>query len=338
MKKIIALVLVVVVFFLYNGELKYAIDKFKDKKSEEITETLSYDVVEDNGESTTSNSEINIKNYEDIKIGDSLESVINKVGKPGRIDESEYSFKWYVYNQYGDKFFMVGIEEEKVAALYSNSINTCESDKIKLDYNRDYVRENYEPLEYKKKGNTRYIISSDDQYDIIKKDKKYITVFYDIYEDYRICAFQVLNEKVENSLDGIYAKEDEDLRKSLELQVIDLANSVRAQRNLNKLSFSEKATVSSRKHSQDMLEKDYFDHVNKENKNPFDRMKSEGIVYLGAAENIAAGQTSAIYAHEAWMNSEGHRKNILGNYNNIGVGVSFGGYYSLYYTQNFYYN
>ena len=338
MKKIIALVLLVVVFFFYNGELKYAIDKFRDKKSEEITETLSYDVGEDDSEAMASNSEIDINKYENIKIGDSLDSVINKVGKPGRIDESEYSFKWYVYNQYDDKFFMVGIEEEKVAALYSNSINTCESDKIKLDYNRDYVRENYEPLEYKKKGNTRYIISSDDQYDIIKKDKKYITVFYDIYEDYRVCAFQILNEKVESSLDGIYAKEDEELRKSFELQVIDLTNSVRTQRDLNKLSFSQKATVSSRKHSQDMLEKDYFDHINKENKNPFDRMKNEGIVYIGAAENIAAGQTSAIYAHEAWMNSEGHRKNILGNYNNIGVGVSFGGYYSLYYTQNFYYN
>ncbi|EQE79386.1 cysteine-rich secretory family protein [Clostridioides difficile CD51] len=36
------------------------------------------------------------------------------------------------------------------------------------------------------------------------------------------------------------------------------------------------------------------------------------------------------------MNSEGHRKNILGNYNNIGVGVIFGGSYKTYYTQNFY--
>ncbi len=41
-------------------------------------------------------------------------------------------------------------------------------------------------------------------------------------------------------------------------------------------------------------------------------MKREGIVYTSAGENIAAGQINAIYAHEAWMNSEGHRKNILG--------------------------
>ena len=85
-----------------------------------------------------------------------------------------------------------------------------------------------------------------------------------------------------------------------------------------------------------MLLKNYFGHINNENKSPFDRMKSEGINYTNAGENIAAGQNSAIYAHHAWMNSLGHRKNILGDYKYIGVGVIFGGHYNIYYTQNFY--
>ena len=85
-----------------------------------------------------------------------------------------------------------------------------------------------------------------------------------------------------------------------------------------------------------MNDKNYFDHTNKENKSPFDRMEEEGINYKNAGENIAAGQSSAIYAHHAWMNSLGHRKNILGDYKYIGVGVIFGGYYNIYYTQNFY--
>ena len=106
--------------------------------------------------------------------------------------------------------------------------------------------------------------------------------------------------------------------------------------NLDILSYSEKATTSSRKHSEDMMIKNYFDHINKENKSPFNRMEEEGINYKNAGENIAAGQSSAIYAHHAWMNSLGHRKNILGDYKYIGVGVIFGGYYNIYYTQNFY--
>ncbi|MDU2198224.1 MAG: CAP domain-containing protein, partial [Peptostreptococcaceae bacterium] len=73
-----------------------------------------------------------------------------------------------------------------------------------------------------------------------------------------------------------------------------------------------------------------------EKETPFDRMKKEGITYISAGENIASGQFSAIYAHEALMNSKGHRKNILGNYKYIGVGVDFGGTYKIYYTENFY--
>lgn len=335
MKKII-LILVVAVIFFYNGELKKSIENLKvEKLKNEATETMSYSVDESHNNENDYSTDIN--NFEHIKIGDSLDSVIEKIGVAARIDKSEYSFDWYVYNQYGEKFAMVGIEDNTVKALYSNSIDSCESENIKLNTdNRISVRENYEPLEYKKKGNTKYIISSDNQYDILNIDGKYVTIFYDIYEENRVCAIQILNEKVENSLEGIYAKENEKLRESYELQVMDLVNSVRIQRNLNKVSYSNQATTSSRKHSQDMLQKNYFDHMNKENQSPFDRMKREGIVYDAAAENIAAGQTSAIYAHEAWMNSEGHRKNILGNYNYIGVGVSFGGYYNLYYTQNFY--
>ena len=277
-----------------------------------------------------------IDNFKSIKLKEDLESVISKIGKPARIDDSEYGFKWYVYNQYFKKFTMIGIENNKVVALYSNSIDSCENEDIKLNSNKSLVRNNYKPLEYKKKGNTRYIINSKNEYDIIKKDNKYITIFYDIYEDYRVCSYQIIESSVEDRLKGIYPDESDSLERSYELQILDLTNSVRQIRGLNSLQYSEKASISSRKHSIDMKNKDFFNHINKENKTPFDRMKREGIIYMSAGENIAAGQTSAIFAHEAWMNSEGHRKNILGEYKNIGVGVVFGGSYKTYYTQNFY--
>lgn len=66
-------------------------------------------------------------------------------------------------------------------------------------------------------------------------------------------------------------------------------------------------------------------------------MTREGIGWRRYAENIAAGQTSAIMAHEAWMNSSGHRDNILRTgLDYMGAGVAFGGTYRIYYTQNFY--
>ncbi|MCR8745004.1 CAP domain-containing protein [Romboutsia lituseburensis] len=280
--------------------------------------------------------EKNIKNFESIKIGDSKKNVLELIGEPGRIDKSEYDFFWYVYNQYKENFAMVGIKNDSVVALYSNSLNTSEIKNIKINDNKDAVNSEFESLEFKRKGNTRYMINSENQYDIVKFDNKYITFFYDVYENNRVCSYQVIDENTEMSLEGIYPKESEEIKKSFELQIIDLTNSVRYKKNLNGLKYSESATNSSVKHSTDMACSNFFDHKNKREESPFDRMKKEGISYVAAGENIAAGQTSAIYAHEAWMNSEGHRKNILGDYNNIGVGVAFGGHYKIYYTQNFY--
>lgn len=310
-----------------------------------ITSLLLFNLNIDNSEkeidtnNNVNNKSINISNTKDIyniKIGERKEKLLSLFGQPDRIDESEYGFNWYIYNNDYNNFFMVGIEDEVVKGIYSNSLNSCETENINIGDKRDDVRKLYTPIEYKKKGNIKYIISSEGQYDIIEINNKYITFFYDIHDEYKICSYQVIDSKNESDMKSIYASPSEKLKKSFEMQVIDLTNSVRAKNGLNKLKYSEKATTSSKKHSLDMVDKNYFDHINKENETPFDRMNEEGIKYISAGENIAAGQTSAIYAHEALMNSKGHRKNILGNYNSIGVGVEFGGDYNIYYTQNFY--
>ena len=320
MKKIVFLFLSIILICSYY---------FKNNTSQE------YEVMNNELLSNNKVNNINVDSFNSIKIGDSKESVILNMRNPSRIDYSEYNFKWYVYNEDLNKFTMVGIEDDCVVALYSNSLDNNEID-IKLNSNKSNIRKKYTPLEYKQKGNTKYIINSDDQYDIFYIQKKYVTVFYDIHENNRVCAYQIVSKKAESTLNGIYNKGSDELQKSFEYQLKDLINTERIKNNLNILSYSDKATVSSRKHSEDMMIKNYFDHTNKKNKSPFDRMQDEGINYKNAGENIAAGQSSAIYAHHALMNSMGHRKNILGDYKYIGVGVVFGGYYSIYYTQNFY--
>lgn len=320
MKKILFIILSVIL--MYSVYLNLDVNK--------NIETSTTDVILD-----TSTNIANIDNFKNIKIGDSKTSVISKLGSAQRIDTSEYGFKWYVYNSDLSKFVMVGIEDDIVVALYSNRLDNNEID-ISLNSNRELVRKKYTPLEYKKKGNTKYMINSNDQYDILDIGKNYITVFYDIHEENKVCGYQIISKKVESNLNGIYPSESKELKESFEIQTKDLVNSERLKYNLNLLAYSEKARSSSRKHSEDMMLNNYFDHINKENKTPFERMENEGIRYKNAGENIAAGQSSAIYAHHAWMNSLGHRKNILGDYKYIGVGVIFGGYYNIYYTQNFY--
>lgn len=319
MKKIICMLIFIVLITIYAN-----IDRnFKYENNQKIKETSII-----GGE--------DIKKYYNIKIGDSKSSVINKIGLPDRKDLSEYGFTWYVYNRFKQNFVMIGIGNNKVVGLYSNSLDSQETEGIRLNDSQKLVRQNYKAIEYKKKGNTKFIIESDNQFDIFLKNNKYITIFYDLHQGNKVVSYQVIDKNTEDNTKDIYPEYSQKLKESFELQIIDLSNSVREKNSLNRLNFSSKAKISAKKHSEDMGNKNYFDHINKNNESPFDRMKKEKIKYSLAGENIAAGQISAIYAHEAWMNSLGHRKNILGDYENIGVGVSFGGHYKIYYTQNFY--
>jgi uncharacterized protein YkwD len=116
-----------------------------------------------------------------------------------------------------------------------------------------------------------------------------------------------------------------------EQQVIDLTNQERTQRGLAPLSMNLKLNVSAEKHSQEMATKNYFSHQGSNGSQPWDRMRVEGYNYSRAAENIAFGQTTPQQVVNDWMNSTGHRQNILNaNLKDIGVG-----YYNGYWTQNF---
>lgn len=331
MKKLISIFLVLSIVFFYNTG--YFVDianiiKEKFSKNDSIVSIENED-----------NKEMYIKtidNFKKIKIGDSKASVIKRINKPNRIDKSEYNFNWYVYNTYKEKFVMVGIKNNKVVALFTNNIDSCENEGICINKDLNYIKDNYKILKYKNKGNIKYEISSNDEYDVIYKNKKYITVFYDKFDKNKIWAYQIIEKNCEDEMKSIYAPKDKDIEKSFMYQIIDLTNSTRYKYNLRELDYDEKATICARKHSEDMKDNDFFDHKNLNNQTPFDRMENEGIDYLSAGENIAAGQTNAIFVHNGWMNSQGHRKNILGNYKYIGVGVIFGGKYKTYYTENFF--
>ena len=82
--------------------------------------------------------------------------------------------------------------------------------------------------------------------------------------------------------------------------------------------------------SQDMHDQGYFSHTSPTYGSPFDMMRAFGVSYRTAGENIAMGYATPAAVVEAWMNSEGHRANILSaNYTTLGVGyVADGGYWT----------
>lgn len=120
-----------------------------------------------------------------------------------------------------------------------------------------------------------------------------------------------------------------------EQEMLNLVNQARSQANVPALQVDMELTKMARIKSQDMINNNYFSHYSPKYGSPFDMMKAFGINYVYAGENIAGNQTVQA-AHNALMNSPGHRKNILStNYTHIGIGIQKGGQYGNMFTQDF---
>lgn len=274
-----------------------------------------------------------------VYLGQSEEELVSKLGKPNRKDLSEYEFDWYIYNEDYSNYIQVGVKDNEVVGIYTNADNWKSKKGISIGMTRaDIEKLLGKPLEGIRKGNTTYLISDKSERGVYYVEGSYVSIFYDLHNRNTVTGLQIIDENMELSLDGFYGEYSEELRDSFERQVFDLTNSIRVRNKLKPLVWSDKAQISSRKHSQDMALNNFFDHTNLRRESPFDRMKKEGIRYTAAAENIAAGTASAIQAHEGWMNSQGHRVNILGDFKSLGVGVSYNSNsrYKYYFTQNFY--
>ncbi|WP_226584698.1 CAP domain-containing protein [Halobacillus litoralis] len=131
----------------------------------------------------------------------------------------------------------------------------------------------------------------------------------------------------------VQQKEDTEVQASSEVsafekQVVELTNQERAKQGLEPLELDTELSAVAKDKSLDMQQNNYFSHNSPTYGSPFDMMKQYGIDYRTAGENIAMGQTSPEQVVEGWMNSEGHRKNIMNpDFTHIGVGHAENGNY-----------
>src|SRR5699024_3830841 len=106
-----------------------------------------------------------------------------------------------------------------------------------------------------------------------------------------------------------------------EQEVVELTNKEREKQGLNPLKVDDELSKVAREKSRDMGANNYFSHDSPTYGSPFDMMKQYGISYRTAGENIAKGQRTPEEVVNGWMNSDGHRANILsGDFTHIGVG------------------
>ncbi len=124
--------------------------------------------------------------------------------------------------------------------------------------------------------------------------------------------------------------------KTMENQVIKLVNQARVNAGLQPFTANWELSRVARYKSQDMANKGYFDHTSPTYGSPFTMMQNFGIKFTAAGENIAMGQRTAQEVMNSWMNSPGHRGNILNpSFNQIGVGLAKNSNGMCYWTQQF---
>jgi len=118
-------------------------------------------------------------------------------------------------------------------------------------------------------------------------------------------------------------------------RIFQLLNNERAKAGLNSLVYNTALNGLAFMKCREMVEKSYFSHQSPTYGSPFDMIRSNGISYICAGENLAI-DSNADYAHTAWMNSPEHRKNILHrSFTQVGIGVHPKGNGSYTYAQLF---
>ncbi len=123
---------------------------------------------------------------------------------------------------------------------------------------------------------------------------------------------------------------------SFEDQVVSLVNQERAKAGCAALTVDSRLAAAAREHSQDMATRNYFDHTTPEGVDPGTRITNAGYRWQAYGENIAMGQPDPDSVMQAWMNSPGHRANILNcNFKNLGVGLAYNAKHQPYWTQDF---
>lgn len=273
-----------------------------------------------------------------VEIGDSREIVEEMYGKPERESANEYGVEWSAYHEDYQNFIMVAYDDgDTVRGLYTNQDLLSSGSDIALGASQNTVNELLgEPEDVVESGHFIYQIDGESAYDIYQIDGVYTTIFYDIHQEDQVTAIQLIDEELEASKDGLFTSGSESLRDGFEYQLFDLTNAARVKHDLPPLEWHEEVSMTARAHSADMAENDYFSHQNQEGQSPFERMTEDDIPFRTAGENLAAGQSSSIFAHQGLMNSEGHRENILHtDFEELGIGVAFNDSDQPFYTEKF---
>ena len=237
---------------------------------------------------------VELQNGKRVYLGDTVQAVEATFGKPERVDVSTQSYPLHIYNSDYANFIMVGIENDsqKVVSIYTNSRGF----RTQIHSWGDSASTSESPYSFFVDGNNG--------------DRVYA------------CYLNIAS--------GVSAH-SEFSADELERQVIDLTNAFRAAYDRSPLRYDSAAATAARRHAEDMARNNYFSHTGLDGSSPSDRYRRAGGTG-GAGENCyyASYSGSSFDVVDGWINSSGHRENMLRDYAFMGAGYAYdpsNGYY-----------
>lgn len=252
---------------------------------------------------------------------------------------SEYDFVW---NQIGINLNLEleGVNDNNEVVGFYSTIKGKELFGVTIGKSTedDVISLYGEELDSIFKKGTVYKLLNDKGHAMYFIDGKYVTFFYDLFNHKIVRSILWIDEEYEINKEGFYGNEDVQKRQEgFENLMVELMNQARVAEGMNALNSAQQYRETARKHSQDMVKNSFFSHKGSDGRDSLKRMLDDGMDFISiCGENLAAGAYNTIYAHEALMNSDGHRKNILyEEYTHAFTGVEFDGTRP-YWTVNFY--
>lgn len=264
-------------------------------------------------------------------------TVKSRFGEPDLIIRSIYGFDWWIYRNGYKDYLQLGIDPMGVKAVYVTSPLAEWDYDIDVGMNADAVTAVIQGGVFRLDGWSDTSIFDQRLYRESELGGYYVIPYYDQDRNNMVDGVLILDESYRQTMTDS-GDEGTALTMAFEQQVLELTNVFRQKNGLAALVLNPGLSDVARNHSKDMALRDYFDHISPEGITPFDRIAEGGYHYHVAAENIAAGQRTPMVAVNDWINSSGHRQSLLGDYEEIGVGIYFDepeDIYGIYYTQNF---
>jgi len=264
--------------------------------------------------------------------------------------KSPFDFPFYVSKNPSD-FFIAGFENDRLVFYYTNSKLFAGFSNIKIGSTVENVKKS--KLSFMDRfvivrGNSTYTCDDGNlrlNCDVaIVKNSYYLFLFYDrIAKLNVVCGIFMVKKSLWDefllSEHPISSKKDAMQSLLLSFEKIHLLhlNSIRSYLQKPYFIFSDNISRVARLHSQNMAKYNFFSHTDIFGKTPSDRFKAAGILYLRLGENIAMGtKLLPFFANQLLLNSKGHRQNIEGSFDYVGVGCAIDpNFENVYYTQNF---